>query len=106
MISKQQRWRLNNKEKQWEAELRCKYGLTAEGYYALLWFQNETCAICRQPESAVDTRWTNKPKRLAVDHCHVTGRVRGLLCSACNLGLGGLKTPTRLRRAAIYLETR
>jgi hypothetical protein len=56
------------------------YGITAEGYDALLKAQGGKCAICRaRPVS----------KRLAVDHDHKTGAVRGLLCSRCNHDLMG-----------------
>jgi len=55
-----------------------KFGLTQEQFNTLLSQQNGLCAICGKP-----------PKRvLAIDHDHVTGRVRGLLCSKCNLNLG------------------
>jgi len=57
-----------------------KYGMTVEQYDKLLEKQNGVCAICkRSPE-----------QMLAVDHCHETGRVRGLLCRSCNLGIGHL----------------
>jgi len=52
------------------------YGLTLEQYEALYEAQGGVCYICR--------RATGKTRRLAVDHCHVTGWVRGLLCKPCN----------------------
>ena len=60
-----------------------KYGLTEESYSVLLESQNSVCAICKAKCS--------RSKELSVDHCHVTGKVRGLLCSSCNLALGNLK---------------
>ncbi len=73
-----------------------EYGLTFEAYCDLLTQQANVCAICL----GVD-----EDKRLAVDHCHATGRVRGLLCQNCNHGVGKFKdSPARLRCAADYLE--
>lgn len=74
------------------------YNLTPEAVDALLTFQKQGCAICTAPAS-------EQPKRFAVDHDHVTGKVRGLLCDRCNrcIGLAG-DSPERLRNAAQYLE--
>src|SRR5262245_60306071 len=75
--------------------LRSNYGLSIEDYNALLARQGGACAICRkQPE-----------QRLCVDHCHVTRKVRRLLCRRCNLGIGYFgDDPRLLRRAVTYLE--
>lgn len=59
------------------------YGITGEQYEALYEAQGGTCAICK--------RATGKSRRLAVDHDHATGYVRGLLCSSCNNILGHLR---------------
>jgi len=64
----------------WKLHLR-KYGITPEQYDAMLASQNGVCAICLLPEAR--TR-NGKPTKLCVDHCHQTGRVRGLLCTRCN----------------------
>ena len=59
--------------------------------------QDGACAICTLPFEA-------KPKAINVDHCHATGRVRGLLCSRCNLGIGMFRDSAQmLRRAAEYV---
>jgi Autographiviridae endonuclease VII len=58
-----------------------RYGISAAEYDALLAKQGGVCAICRK----------HSKRRLCVDHCHLTGTVRGLLCDRCNLGLGYLK---------------
>lgn len=74
---------------------RC-YGITPEEYDKMLREQGGTCAICRGTESV---------GRLAVDHCHSTGKVRGLLCTNCNQAIGKLKDDAQLLRNAInYLE--
>lgn len=65
--------------------------------------QNGTCAICNQPEIVKNNQ--GQIISLAVDHCHVTGKTRGLLCFCCNVGLGVFKNnPNLLRKAAEYLE--
>lgn len=73
-----------------------KYGITAEDYDNLYKFQGGKCAICQ--------RATGARRRLAVDHNHATGEVRGLLCSICNKLLGQARdSPEFFVRAAEYL---
>lgn len=69
-----------NREKRPTYILRNRYGLTLEDYEDLLQEQNGGCAICEAspPEN----------RRLSVDHCHKTGKIRGLLCNKCNCCLG------------------
>ncbi|AWW40772.1 endonuclease VII domain-containing protein [Streptomyces cadmiisoli] len=79
------------------ARLKATYGLTSDDYRTLFEFQDRVCAIC------LESRRTN----LAVDHCHKTEAVRGLLCARCNnflLARGARDRPEVLRRAADYLE--
>ena len=64
------------------------FGLTVQQYERLFTNQNGLCAICKQPECTVRN---GKIKKLAVDHDHVTGKVRGLLCSHCNTAIGLFK---------------
>jgi hypothetical protein len=79
--------------------LNYRYGITLEQYNALLEEQGGRCAICRVDEPGGSlTKW-------AVDHCHNSLKVRGLLCTACNMGIGQLgDDPARLRAAADYIE--
>lgn len=80
-----------------------KYGITPEEYDVMHAEQGGRCSICDRPESKVDRHGTEY--RLAVDHDHATGRVRSLLCSLCNRGIGYLgDEPARLRLAAAYIE--
>lgn len=80
-----------------------KFGLTEEDYETILKAQNYVCAICKQPETVL--RKSKELKRLAVDHCHNKGNVRGLLCYACNIGIGLLRhNPNILIAAAKYCE--
>ncbi len=65
--------------------LRKKYGITLAEYSAMLVAQGGVCAICHKPEIMVRD---GKICDLAVDHNHVTGRIRGLLCARCNLSGG------------------
>lgn len=68
--------------------------MTEAEYQVILARQSGGCAICNAvPEY-----------RLRVDHCHETGRVRGLLCHSCNVGLGWFRDdPKRMRAAVAYL---
>lgn len=52
--------------------------------------QNLLCKICERPEIFKDPR-TKKTRKLSVDHCHITGAVRGLLCNRCNKCVGQLE---------------
>ena len=76
-----------------------KYGLSNGDYESMLAKQGGVCAICGEPPN---------PKRqhdLAVDHCHLTGTVRGLLCHKCNIGLGHFEDSEGLMTKAIdYLK--
>lgn len=67
-------------------KLKNVYGITIEDYEKLLDKQKNVCAICEKPESTKHN--LGMVKQLAVDHCHKTGKVRGLLCSHCNTALG------------------
>lgn len=74
------------------------YGLTIEQFDALLAAQGGACAICRTLEPG--GRGT-----FSVDHCHVTGKRRDILCFRCNTTLGRLgESPTLLRRMLAYLR--
>lgn len=84
--------------------LKKQYGITLEDYNRILEKQNHVCAICGNPERAIK-KSTGKLIDLAVDHCHSTGKVRGLLCTGCNTGLGNFKDDTIiLNKALLYLQ--
>lgn len=75
-----------------------KYDLTLEGYDELFRDQKSKCAICK-------TSKRNRHGTFNVDHNHVTGKVRGLLCDLCNRGLGSFKDNIQaLEEAIIYLR--
>lgn len=79
-----------------ERHLKQLYGLSLDEYNSLLASQSGVCALCGGGSGQ---------RRFAVDHCHSTGKVRGLLCRACNTGLGLFKdSPALLEKGAAYLR--
>lgn len=73
-------------------------GLSRAEFKALYAAQGRLCGICKHPPA------TSKATHL--DHCHSTGRIRGVLCASCNKGLGHFRDdPALIRTAAHYLET-
>lgn len=74
-------------------ELRKKYGLSYDDYLSMVEDQDGKCALC------------GEDKQLVVDHCHVTKKVRKLICRLCNTGLGMFKdNPEVLRKASKYVQ--
>lgn len=81
-----------------ERKLKHKFGITLEQYNLKFEEQRGCCAICGRHQ-------TDFNKRLAVDHCHTTGKVRSLLCANCNQSLGLLKEDISVLKNMIrYLE--
>lgn len=78
--------------------LKRRYGITSEDYARMLAEQEHRCAIC-----GIDQCKTGR--NFAVDHCHKTGKIRGLLCANCNVGIGGLQDSIAVVSLALaYLE--
>lgn len=95
-----------NKENKHRWSLAKNYGLTPEDYLAMLESQGGACAICGEAETKEHGR-TGTKFRLAVDHCHETGRIRGLLCQVCNRVIGLFQDDTdRHQKAINYLLRR
>lgn len=84
------------KRREWQKyyDLKRTYGLTKEDYDSLTKSQDFKCKTCSQPLST----------RAAVDHCHSTGDIRGILCMSCNIALGLIKDNiTTLKSMIAYL---
>lgn len=99
---KWRQYRRNSRVRNAKSIARCQYtnamqrlyGLTRPEYDVLLFQQSGRCAICVEPSDS-----------LSIDHCHNTGRVRGLLCRSCNTALGKVKDMgERLQLMVQYLE--
>ncbi len=83
--------------------LRSLYGMTVDQHAAMVNAQGNLCAICGEPPKPDGVRAAS---RLHVDHDHVTGRVRGLLCNHCNRGVGAFRDrPDLLELAISYLRS-
>lgn len=88
------KWHRDNRERDKQLFRVRQYQLTPREYKARLVSQNGRCPICGEILVAPQ-----------IDHCHDTGKVRGILCPGCNRGLGQFKDSLlRLRAAAAYLE--
>lgn len=75
--------------------LKRNYGINIEEYNILFKEQNGKCGICG---------CESNERMLAVDHCHNTGKIRGLLCTKCNTGIGLLKTEENMFKAIDYIR--
>jgi hypothetical protein len=88
-----------NKDRRRWIVRKCKYGITPSEFESLLERQNGKCAICDAEFAKVQARAPH------IDHCSETGRIRGLLCSRCNTGIGLLQHSPRILVEAInYLS--
>ena len=98
-------WGKNNPERFFFNQIKAKYGISKEEYLSLIERQDNKCAICGEEETAPNHWKENQPRRLAIDHCHDSGIIRGLLCYRCNTTLGKVEdNPELLRNMAAYLE--
>jgi hypothetical protein len=82
-----------------EYHLQKQYGISKADVEQMMEAQDGRCAICGTD------RPNGRNSKLHVDHCHVTGEVRGMLCHGCNMAIGYLKDdPALALAAACYLE--
>jgi Recombination endonuclease VII len=100
------RERYKNTPRDRDLRFQKQYGITLAEYDAMSEAQGHCCAICAKPENKVVRRGVNEDiRRLAVDHDHRTGKVRGLLCADCNRAIGLFADdPSRIHRAIAFLE--
>jgi hypothetical protein len=81
-----------------------KFGITSQQYDAMFEAQEGLCAACGCPETIIDGR-SKRVRILSIDHCHKTGKVRALLCGACNTSLGFFnEDPKRIEGLLRYAE--
>ena len=93
---------LYNKQHKWGHMLQHRYGINAIRYEMMLKSQNGVCAICKGPNLR---KQNNKIDRFAVDHNHLTGKIRGLLCYNCNTMIGRFENnPGLLETIIEYLK--
>lgn len=90
------------KDKNTHYNLKRKFGIGTDEYNILLKNQSYVCAICSKDETKKIP--SGGVAKLAVDHCHKTNKIRGLLCGNCNLAIGHLQdNPYLCERAMNYL---
>lgn len=88
-----------------DRHLKFRYGIADEEYFRMFENQKGLCAVCALPEKRINVV-TRELRRLCIDHDHVTGVVRKLLCHDCNFGIRQFDDdPKRLRVAANYIES-
>jgi Recombination endonuclease VII len=100
--ARQKAYYYRHRERRLAAVRMVNYKIAPADFEAMLVAQDGKCAICRCAPTA---RYKGRLKHLAVDHDHVTGRIRALLCNGCNAGLGHFKNnPLILMAAVQYLS--
>jgi hypothetical protein len=87
-----------------ERHLQRKYGLGLLDFNDILTLQGNCCAVCKSLTPGRKTR-TGKDGEWVVDHCHSSGKIRGIICHPCNVALGMVDDNTETLRALVdYLE--
>ena len=72
-------WRKRDRDKRYANEIKRVYGISIEEYHIMCKLSDNKCWICEK---------INKRRKLNIDHCHQTGKIRGVLCDECNKALG------------------
>lgn len=99
---RREEWKNNkpnrSKTQQHYNHIKSTYGLTRAQYDAMVLASNGRCSVCGSPPES-------KSGRLHVDHCHQTGKIRGMLCRRCNTAMGFMKDdPWRFLSAIAYIS--
>ncbi len=98
-------WRGNNrhriKEHDRKIHIKTKYKISMETFDILCAVQGNRCGICRRDLPIAEKKW----REVCVDHDHLTGKIRGILCRNCNTGVGHLQdNPDLLQAASLYVR--
>lgn len=100
-LDRNKKWCLENPRLQRNGFLKRLYGITIDQWESMSLSQNHSCAICKKLETLIRK---GSLCSLVVDHCHKSGKVRGLLCNKCNRVMGMLNDDVEtLRRMIQYL---
>lgn len=108
---KRKAWRESNPVRQQQSnrnrQLLKRYGMTLDDYEEMFNQQGRKCGICGVTENYSGNTGPRKDWSFSVDHCHETGKVRGLLCNDCNRALGLFKDSVELLdKAKAWLDTK
>jgi hypothetical protein len=96
--AKTNQWNKDNFNKKKNGNYLRQYGISLQDYQEMKKAQNNCCATCDRNESELK-------RSLMVDHCHTSGKIRGLLCDECNLSLGKIKDNIQtLEKMILYLK--
>lgn len=94
----QQAWR------NFKSRLKRDFSMIPEDYLKMFKKQEGVCATCKKSETKINSK-SKKVQSLSIDHCHKTGKIRGLLCNRCNITLGKVEdNPTILQNMLDYLN--
>jgi hypothetical protein len=99
-IAYSSKYRAEHKQEIRNDYLKRQYGITLADYTAMKDAQSNVCAICHKHETV---KLHGKTIDLCVDHCHTTGKIRGLLCKSCNTTLYPYEDMTIVKGMLLYL---
>lgn len=95
--------RIRNPKEEYNRNLVRNYGITIDDYEEKLKLQNNVCAICKKLETHLTK--SGEVKKLALDHCHNSKKLRDLLCTRCNRVLGSVNDSVELlQEMIVYLN--